>query len=186
MQSLALFNFKCGIRPLFCKRNFTSLPKPMRDYIVQCGDSLCHILLGLRIHYAESMAPRQPMPTCPGNSQVSPCTKAYRKCSMDLAMNVKAILCGFLLSIQLSRAADINLQADWHWWTLAYPQIYQFLCILSFVVQSLCPTLLRPHGLQPTNLLCPWDFPGKNTRVGCHFLLQGILLTQKPNLHLLL
>ena len=44
---------------------------------------------------------------------------------MDLAMNVKAILCGFLLSIQLSRAADINLQADWHWWTLAYPQIYQ-------------------------------------------------------------
>ena len=32
---------------------------------------------------------------------------------------------------------------------------------------------LRPHGLQPTRLLCPWDFPGKNTGVGCHFLLQG-------------
>ena len=29
-----------------------------------------------------------------------------------------------------------------------------------------------PHGLQPTRLLCPWDFPGKNTGVGCHFLLQ--------------
>ena len=27
-------------------------------------------------------------------------------------------------------------------------------------------------------LLCPWNFPGKNTGVGCHFLLQGILLTQ--------
>ena len=26
----------------------------------------------------------------------------------------------------------------------------------------------RPHGLQPTRLLCPWDFPGKNTGVGCH------------------
>ena len=25
---------------------------------------------------------------------------------------------------------------------------------------------LRPHGLQPATLLCPWDFPGKNTRVG--------------------
>ena len=34
-----------------------------------------------------------------------------------------------------------------------------------------CPTL-RPHGRQPTRLLCPWDSPGKNTGVGCHFLLQ--------------
>ena len=31
----------------------------------------------------------------------------------------------------------------------------------------------RPHGLQPTRLLCPWDFPGKSTGVGCHHLLQG-------------
>ena len=28
----------------------------------------------------------------------------------------------------------------------------------------------RPHGLQPTRLLRPWDFPGKSTRVGCHSL----------------
>ena len=31
---------------------------------------------------------------------------------------------------------------------------------------------VRPHGLQPTGLLRPWDSPGKNTGVGCHFLLQ--------------
>ena len=31
---------------------------------------------------------------------------------------------------------------------------------------------VRPHRLQPTRLLCPWDSPGKNTGVGCHFLLQ--------------
>ena len=30
----------------------------------------------------------------------------------------------------------------------------------------------QPHGLQPSRLLCPWDFPGKSTGVGCHFLLQ--------------
>ena len=30
----------------------------------------------------------------------------------------------------------------------------------------------RPHGLQPTRLLHPWDFPGKSTGVGCHCLLQ--------------
>ena len=32
----------------------------------------------------------------------------------------------------------------------------------------------RPHGLQPTRLLCPWDFPGKNTGVGCHWTRQHI------------
>jgi len=31
---------------------------------------------------------------------------------------------------------------------------------------------VRPHGLQPTRLLHPWNSPGKNTGVGCHFLLQ--------------
>ena len=36
---------------------------------------------------------------------------------------------------------------------------------------QLCPTL-RPHRRQPTRLPCPWDSPGKNTGVGCHFLLQ--------------
>ena len=43
--------------------------------------------------------------------------------------------------------------------------------------------------LQPSRLLCPWDFPGKNTRVSCHALLQGIFPTQgsiASLLHLLL
>ena len=31
----------------------------------------------------------------------------------------------------------------------------------------------RPHGLQPTSLLRPWDFPGKSTGVGCHCLLRN-------------
>ena len=44
---------------------------------------------------------------------------------------------------------------------------------------------LRPQGLQPARLLGLWDFPGKNIGVGCHFLLQGIFLTQGLNLSLL-
>ena len=36
---------------------------------------------------------------------------------------------------------------------------------------------LRPHALQPTRLLCPWDFSGKSTRVGCHCLLRSIQQT---------
>ena len=39
---------------------------------------------------------------------------------------------------------------------------------------------LQPH-LQPTRLLCPWDLPGKGTRVSHHFLLQGIFPTQGWN-----
>ena len=41
------------------------------------------------------------------------------------------------------------------------------------------------NSLEPSRFLFPWDSPGKNTGVGCHFLLQGIFLTQGSNLHLL-
>ena len=47
------------------------------------------------------------------------------------------------------------------------------------VCQSLiwvCP--LQSHGLYSIRLLCPWDFPGKNTEEDCHFLLQRIFPTQ--------
>ena len=44
---------------------------------------------------------------------------------------------------------------------------------------------LRSPGLYPSRLFCLWDFPGKNTRVGCHFLLQGIFLTRRSGPSLL-
>ena len=53
---------------------------------------------------------------------------------------------------------------------------------------SVGPNSLGPHGPQPARMLSPWDFPGKNTGVGCYFLLQGIFPTQGLNpglLHLL-
>ena len=37
--------------------------------------------------------------------------------------------------------------------------------------RSVVPDSSRPHGLQPTRLLCSWDCPGKSTGVGCHCLL---------------
>ena len=36
-----------------------------------------------------------------------------------------------------------------------------------------------PHGLPPTRLLCPWDFPGKSTGVGCHCLLHLLCRYEK-------
>ena len=53
--------------------------------------------------------------------------------------------------------------------------------VLSFIhtvdteccqVTSVMSDSVRPHRRQPTRLPCPWDSPGKNTGVGCHFLLQ--------------
>ena len=47
------------------------------------------------------------------------------------------------------------------------------------------PDSLRPHGLEPTRLLHPWDSLHKNIGVGCRFLLQEIFLTQGSDLSLL-
>ena len=55
----------------------------------------------------------------------------------------------------------------------------------SCLITKSCLTPLQPHGLWPIRLLCPWDPPGKNTGVGCHFLLHGIFLTPGWNLRLL-
>ena len=50
-------------------------------------------------------------------------------------------------------------------------------CVLACVLsRSVMSDSLRPHGLQPNRLLCPWDSLGKSTGVGYHFLLQGIFL----------
>ena len=56
----------------------------------------------------------------------------------------------------------------------------QYYCCCLVVSSS-----LKLHGLQPTRLLCSRDFPDKNTGVGCHFLLQGIFLTQGSKLRFL-
>ena len=44
---------------------------------------------------------------------------------------------------------------------------------------------LQPHGLYPLRLLCPWDFPSRNTGMGCHYPFRGLFLIQVLNLHLL-
>ena len=53
--------------------------------------------------------------------------------------------------------------------------IYIWMCSVMF-------DSLKPHGLKPIRLLHLWDFPGKNTGMGCHFLLQGIFQIQGSNL----
>ena len=45
-------------------------------------------------------------------------------------------------------------------------------CCCCCCVASIVSDSVRPHRRQPTRLPHPWDSPGKNTGVGCHFLLQ--------------
>ena len=44
--------------------------------------------------------------------------------------------------------------------------------VAAAAVTSVVSDSVRPHRQQPTRLRCPWDSPGKNTGMGCHFLLQ--------------
>ena len=66
-------------------------------------------------------------------------------------------------------------------WICQFNPVYSVVCERSV----LCPNSLRHHGLEPARLFCACDFPGKNIGVGCHFLLQGIFLTQGSNPRLL-
>ena len=74
--------------------------------------------------------------------------------------------CSALLSHKLERRLFIQIIL-WWWFSCS------------------CPTLLQPHGLWPSRVLCPWDCPGQNTGVGFHFLLEGIFLAQGSNPSLL-
>ena len=84
-----------------------------------------------------------------------------------------------------------NLQVNYLVTSSAYfsiwfpsPPILIVLYILRMHAQSpqSCLTLCDPTDCRSPGVLCPWDFLGKNTGVGCHFLLQGIFLTQGSNL----
>ena len=48
------------------------------------------------------------------------------------------------------------------------------------VTQS-CLTLCDPMDCSTTGSSIPWNYPGKNTSMGCHFFLQGIIPTQESN-----
>ena len=72
--------------------------------------------------------------------------------------------------VQLCATPSLGFSRQEHWSGLPFPspmhksERWKWSC-------SVMSNSLRPHGLQPTRLLRPWDFPGKSTGVGCHCLL---------------
>ena len=85
-----------------------------------------------------------------------------------------------------SKTTLTSLMSDaWVCSELIFPTIIRSSRAWYMLIRFSRVQLFATHGLQPARVLCPWDSPGKNTGVGCHFLLQGILLTQGSNQHLL-
>ena len=57
-------------------------------------------------------------------------------------------------------------------WIIEKAREFQINICCCCLVTSVVSDSVQPYGLKPARLLCPWDSPGKNTGVGCHFLLQ--------------
>ena len=83
-----------------------------------------------------------------------------------------------ILHMQHRHISTFRLPLGWALHAIPYTQC---VWVLSRVRRFVTPWTLAPHGLQPTRLLCPWNFPGKTTGVGCHFPSQEIFLTQRLN-----
>ena len=101
-------------------------------------------------------------------------------CPWDFPGKDIGVDCHFLLQgIFLTQGSNPGLL---HWRQMLYPLSHEGTVTWGpsqiSISRSVVSDSLRPHGLQPTRLLCPWDFPGKDIGVGCHFLLQGIFPTQ--------
>ena len=82
------------------------------------------------------------------------------------------------------RAAVHGITQSWTWlsnWTDWSLEVVMVVVKLTNCVQLFC----NPMDCSLPWIICPRDFPGKNTEVGCHFLLQRVFPTQGSNLHLL-
>ena len=102
--------------------------------------------------------------------------------SLDLSKSVMS----WWLSVLMKVILWIKCLLMWVFWS----RILIWCCIpvtgAAYVIMCVhaqsCLTLLWPFELQPARLLCPWDFPGRSSRVSCHFFLQEIFLIQGLNL----
>ena len=77
----------------------------------------------------------------------------------------------YLVGIQW-KIATINHVKRVHWRLLFCILLFHLAFESESEVTSVVSDSVPPHRRQPTTLPCPWDSPGKNTGVGCHFLLQ--------------
>ena len=109
-------------------------------------------------------AVRRYCPAGPPRPLLHPCPPAPHHCPL---LPPRSALCTHLTTL-----VEPQLRGPFPWSPFPY---FKLRCMCSIL--HWCLTL-RPHWLWPIRLLCPRDFPGRNIGIGCHFLLQGIFLTQ--------
>ena len=95
---------------------------------------------------------------------------SYRQC----LHSSHPILRSWIMLLSYAKPSKIKLKPPWH------QALQNLAAFRSFVVvQALSHVqFFATRGPWPARLLCPWDSPGRNTGVGCHFLLQEISLNQ--------
>ena len=83
------------------------------------------------------------------------------------SVNLLLLLLSHFSRVQLCATPSLGFSRQEHWSGLPFP-----FPIHKSEKWKWSPSVMsdssRPHGLQPTRLLRPWDFPGKSTGVGCH------------------
>ena len=115
------------------------------------------------------------------------------RCNSLLKTRRKKLSTSYVIG-SLQKLSELLMQIDWflgivnctisvsnikNWIIIITTMIFvSHICLLC--VDSVMSNSLQPHRLWPA-FLCPWSFPGKNTRMGCHFLLQGIFPTHGSN-----
>ena len=66
-----------------------------------------------------------------------------------------------------------------HFPPFPYCVLWRSLCPAHLLLSCFSPDSVQPHRWQPSRLPHPWDSPGKNTGMGCHFLLQCMKLKRE-------
>ena len=109
----------------------------------------------------------------PDNFQCQRGSSCYKR---EIFAQSGKLCTGIYVCIHIHVCPHIDTHGYMHLGIYACMYVYMHCCLVT----KSCPTLCNPMD-QPSRRLCPWDFPGKNTRVCCHFLLQGIFPTQGSN-----
>ena len=87
--------------------------------------------------------------------------------------------------LDMTKQLTLSHSCNMYIYTYININIYIYIYLQLLLVVKSCLSLFGHRGLQLAWLFCPWNSPGKDTGVGCDFLLQGIFLTQGSNPSLL-
>ena len=130
---------------------------------------------------------QQPRPNVAKNKQTNKQTKTPQKTNLLTSKKgsptSKKLSIKKKLQINNCKSGDKDILTLGLWFILPFKKWfinYSHCCLLLF---SHCHVWVFAPPWIVARLLCPWGFPGKNTGVGYHFLLQGIFLSQELNLH---